>query len=247
MLRVVAAARPDAKPTGRVDPWAFLTHFASAPRPLHIRPMRRPTHTSTLPNGWPVVGWASLAILAMVGVLLATYGADEAGIRVVIRATARSSFGFFLAAFVASALRRAWHSSATAWVLANRRYLGVSFAVSHFVHLLAIFALYHWSAREFLVGTGATVTALGGLGYVFVFAMAATSFDRSAAWLGRRRWRILHTTGMYYLWFIFTVSYVPRAATSPTYAPLALLALGALAFRLTYRPERTRRTTLATA
>jgi methionine sulfoxide reductase heme-binding subunit len=195
-----------------------------------------------------VVGWATLALMVMVGALCAAYGTDEAGIRVVIRATARSSFAFFLAAFVASALRRAWRSPMSAWLLANRRYLGVSFAVSHLVHLLAIFALYHWSPRQFLVGTGATVTALGGLGYVLLLAMTATSFDRSAAWLGPRRWRMLHTTGMYYLWFIFSVSYVPRAALeSPAYAPLALLALGALAFRLAYRSGRARRTALATA
>jgi methionine sulfoxide reductase heme-binding subunit len=209
--------------------------------------MRGPTRISTLPNGWPLVGWATLAVITMVGVLLTAYGTDEAGIRVAIRATARSSYGFFLAAFVASSLRRAWRSPASAWVLANRRYLGVSFAVSHFVHLLAIFALYHWSMREFLVGTGVTVTVLGGLGYVFVLAMAATSFDRSAAWLAPRRWRLLHTTGMYYLWFIFTVSYVSRAVTSPAYAPFALLALGTLGLRLAYRPGRARRTTLAAA
>lgn len=191
-------------------------------------------------NGWPIVGWATLALLAMIAGLLVTFGTDEPGVRVVIRATARTSFTLFLAAFVASALRRAWRTRATAWLLANRRQLGVAFAVSHVLHLLAIFALYDWSLRRFFVETGVTAVVVGGLGYAFVLAMAATSFDRTAAWLGPRRWHRLHTAGMYYLWGVFAVSYVPRALLeSPAYAPLALAAIAGLVLRVRYRRRRT--------
>lgn len=189
-------------------------------------------------NGWPIVGWATLALLAMIAGLLATCGANAAGIRLVIRATARTSFALFLAAFVASALRRALRTPTTAWLLANRRQLGVAFAASHGLHLLAIFALYQWSPRRFLDETGIAAVIVGGLGYVFVLAMAATSFDRTAAWLGPRRWRRLHTTGIYYLWTVFVISYVPRALASPAYAPLALTAIAALVLRLTYPRRR---------
>jgi sulfoxide reductase heme-binding subunit YedZ len=177
----------------------------------------------------------------MIALLLARYGSDEAGIRIVIRATARTSFALFILAFVAAALRRAWRSPTSAWLLANRRYLGVSFAVSHGLHLLAILALYDWSLRRFFSETALPAIVLGGLGYVFVVAMTITSFDRTAAWLGPQRWRRLHTAGMYLLWTIFTISYVPRALMeSPAYAPLALASLGALTLRLMNRPGRRR-------
>ncbi len=175
----------------------------------------------------------------MVLALVAQFGAAEPGIRVVIRATARTSFALFMLAFAASSLRRAWPTDATAWLIENRRYLGVSFAVSHVVHLLAILALYDWSLRRLAVKTGAAALLLGGLGYVFVLAMAATSFDRTAAWLGPRRWRRLHTAGMYYLWTIFTISYVPRAIMeSPAYAPLAVVAIAMMVLRIAHRPRR---------
>ena len=102
--------------------------------------MRRRTGIAGVPSGWPVVGWAALALVIMTGALLTVWGTEEAGIRVLIRATARTSFTLFILAFVASALRRAWRSRVSAWLLANRRYLGVSFAVSHLLHLAAIFA-----------------------------------------------------------------------------------------------------------
>ncbi len=202
----------------------------------------------SLTRGWPLVAVAGSALVLMILALLAGFGTDELGIRVVIRATARTSFVLFMLAFVASALRRAWPNDATVWLLANRRYVGVSFAVSHVLHLLAIVALYDWSVRRFAVEAGAAAILLGGLGYVFVFAMAATSFDRTAAWLGRRRWRRLHTAGAYYLWTIFTISYVPRAVMeSPAYVPFAVVALATLALRIAYRPRRAARPTLAAA
>ncbi len=208
--------------------------------------MRRETHSAVVPSGWPLVGWLALALVLMVALLLARFGAAEVGIRVVIRATARTSCTLFLLAFVASALRRAWRGRASAWILANRRYLGVSFAVSHLLHLCAILALYDWSIRRFFVETGVAASVFGGIGYLFVLAMALTSFDRTAAWLGPRRWARLHTLGVYYLWLIFALSYVPRAfVESPAYAPLAAGVIATLVLRLVYRPGRVRRAGLA--
>ena len=201
--------------------------------------MTAATRTARSWNGWPLVGLATLALLAMIAILAAVHGTNEAGLRVVIRATARTSFALFITAFVASSLRRAWRSDATAWLLRNRRQIGVSFAVSHLLHLLAIFALYDWSLGRFFGEIGAPAIVVGGIGYLFVAALAATSFDTTAAWLGQRRWKRLHTAGMYWLWGVFTISYVPRALMeSAAYAPLALASLAALALRIRYRRRR---------
>jgi hypothetical protein len=190
-----------------------------------------------MPAGWPIVGWVTVALGGMVAAILAVAGADEAGIRMVIRATARTSVVLFSAAFVASALRRAWPSPAGRWMLATRRYLGVSFAVSHFAHLVAILALAEWSVSRMVADAWPTAAILGGIAYVFVVAMAATSFDRTAAWLGPRAWGRLHTVGVYWIYAVFFVSFVPRAFTSLLYVPFALLLLGALGIRLWHRPR----------
>ena len=58
----------------------------------------------------------------------------------------------------------------------------------------------------------------GGIGYAFIIAMAATSFDRSATAIGPRAFRILHLTGGYYLLFQFMVSFGKRIPDMPLYA-----------------------------
>ena len=115
------------------------------------------------------------------------------------------------------------------WLLRNRRYLGVSFAVSHVIHLLAIIALTR-AAADFSIN--AVTLVGGGLAYVFLAAMTATSFDRTAAWLGPWAWRRLHITGMYYNWFIFAQSYAPRAAQSLAYVPVAFICFAAIGLRV---------------
>ncbi len=181
-------------------------------------------------GGWGFFGAAALGLTAMCLALLAAYGAGEAGVRVLIRATARTSLVLFLGAFTASSLRRLWPSPATRWMRRNRRYLGVSFAYSHLLHLLAIVALLRVADSPPQLGASALVG--GGIAYAFIAAMTATSFDRTARWLGPLAWRRLHLAGGYYIWLIFSVSYLPRALMqSPAYAPLAAMLLAALAVR----------------
>jgi len=88
----------------------------------------------------------------MVGALLAATGWTEPGVRLVIRATARTSVALFLAAFLASTLRRRWPGPATSWLLQNRRYVGLGFAVSHLLHLLAILELYDVAPAAYNTG-----------------------------------------------------------------------------------------------
>jgi hypothetical protein len=175
------------------------------------------------------VGWAAIVVVAASAATLGVHGAGEEGIRAVIRLTARTSFVLFNAAFAASALARRWPGRGTRWLLANRRQVGVSFAVSHLVHLVAILAL----ARLMTVADDATVV-IAILGYVAIAAMTATSFDRTAAWLGPRRWRRLHLTAGYFIWFVFLASYLPRTILeSAAYAPFVVVLIAVLALRLT--------------
>jgi len=179
-------------------------------------------------EGPSLVGWASLALAAMTVAVLAVAGTGEDGVRMLIRATARSSLAFFSLAFAASSLRRLLHVPATAWLLRNRRYLGLSFAVSHAIHLAGIVALDVGWPEQF-ARTSTTTLVGGGIGYVFVAAMAATSNDRAVAWLGRR---LLHLTGSWLLWGIFASSYVPRAVRTPGYLPLAVAPIAVLGLRV---------------
>jgi methionine sulfoxide reductase heme-binding subunit len=182
-------------------------------------------------NGWAIVGWATLAVLAVVATIFAVEGTGAEGLGMAIRATARTSVVFFTLAFAASALRRRWPNAATAWLLRNRRQLGVSFAASHFIHLLLILTVAGWTVHGFLTVRPMATIVGGGIAYVFLALMTATSFDRTAAWLGPRRWRQLHVTGAYYNWFIFAQSFFRMVFASPVYWPFAALVAGSMLLR----------------
>lgn len=182
-------------------------------------------------QGWRIVGIACALLVALQLALFALAGADEAGIRTAIRVSARVSFAIFLLAYVAAPARQFWRTPATAWLLRNRRHVGVSFAVAHFLHLFDIALLALLLGDAFRME--AAVLYGGGLAYVLLTAMTLTSFDRSARWLGPRRWKLLHSTGLHWLWTVFTVfDWTPLAFESPAYLPLALAGWGALGLRV---------------
>jgi DMSO/TMAO reductase YedYZ heme-binding membrane subunit len=66
----------------------------------------------------------------------------------------------------------------------------------------------------------------GGIAYVFVVAMAATSNDRAIRALGLANWRKLHATGGWLLATIFSLTYMGGLANKPIFSALALAGLG---------------------
>ena len=158
-------------------------------------------------RGWALTRWISVALLAMTALVLAGAGTGEPGVRMLIRATARSSALLFLTAFLARPARQLWRSDVTAYLLKNRRYFGVSMAVSHFIHGCAIGRLITSFPGAYTLQ--AQTIVFGGLGFVFIALMATTSSDAAFAKLGRKRWTLLHRTGVWYLWFIFAFTFIP--------------------------------------
>ena len=182
-------------------------------------------------TGWRMVGIAAVGLAVLVAVIVATVPGEVDALRMIIRATARSSVALFLLAFTASATWFFWPGTFTRWQRSNRRYLGVSFALSHFVHLGAILTL-RATAPEEMADTAMATWILGGFAYVLIAAMTATSFDRTAQAIGPRAWSILHTTGAYYVWIVFANSYLSRAITMPEYIVPALAVIAALVLRI---------------
>jgi sulfoxide reductase heme-binding subunit YedZ len=192
-------------------------------------------------NGWRLTSLLALLLTAMALCLLSVEGWDAEGIRLVIRATARTSLVLFVLAFTASAMVELLPAEATRWQRRNRRYLGVSFAVSHLIHLIAILALASIDAALFWKLTNINTIVLAGTAYLFIAAMAATSFDRTAAWLGPRKWRRLHLLGGWYIWISFAVAVGKRVPLDRFYWPMAALVIAAGIVRLVAMWRRNRR------
>src|SRR5690242_17280836 len=161
-------------------------------------------------RGWPLTGLLSLIIVAASLAIARAGGLSVENVQAAIRFTARTSFVLFSLAFSAAALNWLWPGAWSRWQLANRRYLGLSFAASHAVHAAAIAGFATLDPVQFHATTGPGMYVLGGLAYVFIALMTATSFDASAAWLGPRLWRRLHWLGSYYICISFLVGFGKR-------------------------------------
>ncbi|HKY62062.1 MAG TPA: hypothetical protein VJR29_01455 [bacterium] len=171
------------------------------------------------------------SILVAMG--LAILGPNAEGLHWAIRWTGRLSLLLFLSAFLASSLQRSLHRPWTAALLRRRRYVGLAFAASQFIHLALIGLAYRRAPAT--MGPLDFAFYGGAVGYFFTGLLALTSNDRAFHWLGPKRWRLLHATGMGVLWLIFFVTYLPglREGGIPL---VLLLVLGlALVFKLTVK------------
>jgi sulfoxide reductase heme-binding subunit YedZ len=188
--------------------------------------------TATWRDGWTLTFVAAAAIASLAGATILAGAASPEAIGRAIRLTARTSFALFTGAFTASAAHRLWPGRFTRWQRRNRRYLGVAFAASHAVHAAAIATLAALHPAAFHDHAADMARAPGLVGYGLLAAMTATSFDRTAAWLGRRAWKVLHLVGAIYLWGAFLLAFAKRAPHAPGYWLPVALAVAALVVRV---------------
>lgn len=183
-------------------------------------------------EGWRITGFVFFGLVVVAVMIVVLQGFTEEAIRTFVRSTARTSLVLFLLAFSASSLQVFFRRSWSAWLLRNRRYLGVTFAVSHANHLLALIVLAILFPYPFLNQLDWLTLVGGGLAYFFILAMSITSFTVPKQLLGQQRWNLLHILGSYYVWILFAQSYVPRALKEPLYIPFAVALFVVLGFRL---------------
>jgi methionine sulfoxide reductase heme-binding subunit len=187
------------------------------------------------PEGWIVTLIVGILLSAIAGAQFALSIDPVSGARAVIRLTARTSLALFLLAFTAASLRRLAPTPLTIWLQRNRRYVGLSFAFSHALHLMAIVTLARLNPAKFHELTNVVTYVGGGLAYIFIVLLVMTSFDRTAALLGYRKWRALHLIGMWYIWLSFALNFGKRVPMSGWYLIPVLFVFGAAIIRLAAR------------
>lgn len=180
---------------------------------------------------WDIVKVVVAASLLFFMLLLFFYGFTETGTRHAIRWTARISVVLFSLAFAASGLHRIFQNSLTFWLLMNRKYLGISFAIIHLIHLFFLVIL-QFNFHPVFEKAKAISLFGGGVAYLFVVLMLLTSFERFSKHLSKKWWKLLHTVGGYWILFIFFRSYWKRALAELEYLPLSILLVLVIMVRL---------------
>ena len=87
------------------------------------------------------------------------------------------------------------------WLLRNRKYIGLCFAVAMAWQGLFIFIMstsfrdYYFEEIFYLRDE-----LEGSTGYIFLAAMVVTSFKFGRKYLNANQWKLLHRSGLYFLW-----------------------------------------------
>ncbi len=180
------------------------------------------------------VGAAALAYVLLV------HGPTEQAFVYLARITARFSFLLFVLAFTSTALYAIRDTRVTSWLARNRRTVWLAFALAHFAHFGAIVAVY---VTADLSITGNTSEIFGGFGYVLITLMVSLSVY-GANWGAGAFAQKFQPIVAYYVWFIFTATYVTRLMEPELREPALLYAsflsvcVAALAIRLLPRYSR---------
>jgi DMSO/TMAO reductase YedYZ heme-binding membrane subunit len=196
-------------------------------------------------EGWGLFWTLTLTLAAMSLGFLFVLGWDTDGYRMVIRSTARTSLVLFLAAFAASAAFKLWPAPFTRWLRRNRRQLALGFAMSHFIHALAIIALWQTDPGVFWVLTNPKSLVTGGTAYLFIALLAATSFDRMVKALGPKAWGRLHWWGVWIVALSFIFTNGKRIPVSGWYALPVALVVAVIVLRMMAGRKQSRAAALA--
>jgi methionine sulfoxide reductase heme-binding subunit len=179
-----------------------------------------------------LIGLAALGLGAMTVAIVYGHAADTDAVRFAIRMTARASLAFFLVAFLAGPLLRLMPGRFTAWLVRHRRAFGLSFALSHAIHLTMIGLLYSLDRTLFWTLTNPVTVTTGIIAYGLIAIMTLTSLDALHRAMGPKLWRGVHLLGSWYIWISFAVAFGRRAVMNGHYwFPVAILVV-ALAVRL---------------
>lgn len=181
----------------------------------------------------------SLVLLSALALLEALIGSGADELHLLLRVSGRTSLLIFLLVFVARPLHQLRVAPSSQILLKNRRYFGIAFASSHTVHLGMILWLVQTVPEE---SFDLVTVVVGGGGYILLYLMLLTSFDRPARALGPVAWRRLHKLGLYWIGFIFAVDFFVKPFSQPSilpYVPFSVLAFLAFAIRVAaWRAQR---------
>jgi len=137
----------------------------------------------------------------LLGVLaIHNYGATLEGLQAVTRFSGRFSLLIFSVIFILLPRNRK-HLQV---VLSEKPFL--LFAIAHGIHLLELLSYIYFSGNALI-----PVRLAGGfLAYVLIFTMPIVQQYAEAGKLNEKKYTIIENIYLYYTWFIFFMSYLPR-------------------------------------
>lgn len=153
-------------------------------------------------NGWWFF-WlvATLISVATMVEMVKVDMSTGAGVSHMIGYSVRFAVPLIFLVIAASSVKKLFPGPLPVWWLRNRKYIGLMFAVAMawqclFIFTMSVFFRNYYYEDIYLLRDELE----GSVGYIFLVAMVATSFQFGRKWLNKQQWDLLHTSGVYFLW-----------------------------------------------
>ena len=153
-------------------------------------------------NGWRLFWLISIPmsvvmVIAMLGVDMST----GAGVSTMIGFSVRWAVPFIYLVVAASSVQILFPGPFPMWWLRNQKYIGLCFAVAMawqgaFIFMMSLFFREYYYEDIYLLRDELE----GSVGYIFLAAMVVTSFHFGRKYLTQKQWKLLHKSGIYFLW-----------------------------------------------
>ncbi|MEL7187527.1 MAG: hypothetical protein AAFN50_14005 [Pseudomonadota bacterium] len=168
-------------------------------------------------NGWNLFWLIAIPMsLIMVYEMSRTDMSVPPGVSHMIGFSVKFAVPFIYLVVAASALPVLYPAAFSSWLLRNRKYIGMCFAVAMawqgaFIFLMSNFHRDYYFDEIFFLRDELE----GSTGYIFLTAMVLTSFKFGRQFLSQQQWKVLHRCGIYFLWaypfsvYWWNLSYYP--------------------------------------
>ena len=153
-------------------------------------------------NKWHLFFGVSIPISLIMLIPLANFDSvTGAEISSMISFSVRWAVPFIFLVISISSLQIIFPNVLTRWLMMNRKYIGLIFAVAMAWQGLFIFIMsYYYHDYYFSEVYYFRDEIEGSIGYIFLAAMVATSFDFGKKFVDSKQWKIIHKAGIYFLW-----------------------------------------------
>jgi sulfoxide reductase heme-binding subunit YedZ len=136
-------------------------------------------------------------VIAMLGVDMST----GPGVSSMIGFSVRFAVPFIFLVVAASSVQILFPGPLPMWWLRNRKYIGMCFAVAMAWQGLFIFIMSNFFREYYYEDVYLLRDELeGSIGYIFLPTMVVTSFHFGRKHLNLKQWKLLHKSGIYFLW-----------------------------------------------
>lgn len=147
-------------------------------------------------NDWRLLGLVAIPMsIVMVVAMMGTDMSTGPGVSTMISFSVRWAVPFIFLVIAISSIQTLFPGPLSMWLLRNRKYFGLCFAVAMAWQGLFIFIMSN-SFREYYYDNVYLLRdeLEGSIGYIFLTAMVVTSFTFGRKHLTPGQWKVLHTS-----------------------------------------------------